>query len=405
TLSLNFARALAEVCMAGEESRWSLIPDLLTRSAHLGIGASALSSLVDTVVANWREWGCMLQIRTRDLPPFAELLAENPPRPKPGAVRKDTRVERPTVFFCSPGIEADEIAAMLTGLGRAPRLAATAEARAAAVAEPPELIVVDIDIPDVEFLNQCHALRQNPAGADTYLLIIASPNHEWAALRTIDAGADDVILKPVTLENLRLRLSMAERLRLLREGIRSERRGFVRSAEEFAGEHRQLIEVALTDPLTELPNRRHGLDYLAAETGSTRGRRSLACLMVDIDHFKAVNDEHGHAAGDAVLRQMAMRLKGASRLGDMVFRYGGEEFALLLPAADLALALRIAERIRSLVQEEAFIFEEQRLRITVSIGLAMLGEKNRNAEALIKAADAALYKAKRNGRNRVESAP
>ncbi len=404
TLSLDFARVLSEVCMAREDTRWSLIPNLITRSAHLGIGADALSALVDSVVADWKDWGSMLQVRTRDQPPFAELLAENPPRPK-ATVRHGARLGWRTVLLCSPGIEADEIATMLTSLGRVPRVVSTGKEHASILADPPELVVADIDMPGAEFPGLCRALRQNPAGSDIFFLVIASPDHEWAALRAIDAGADDVILKPVTLQNLRLRLSMAERLKLLRERVRSERRGLVRSADEFAGEHRQLIEVALTDPLTELPNRRHGLDYLAAETGSSRGNRPLACLMVDIDHFKLINDEHGHAAGDAVLRQLAVRLKGASRLEDMVFRYGGEEFALLLPAADAALALGIAERIRGLVEDEAFDFEARRLKITVSIGLAVLGEKIRGAEALIKAADAALYEAKRKGRNRVELAP
>ena len=395
TLSLDFARVQAEICMADDEMRWSLLPELLTRSAHLGIGAEALSGIVDDMVVRWHEWSAMLQVRTRDMPPFSQLLAASAPRPVPSAYNMPI-----TALIGADSEETKELAALLTSLGHEPKLTIFGQDTTPILLTPPKLIVADIDLARSEVVAICHNLRQNPAGQETYFLVIASPEHEASALSAIDAGADDVLFKPITAQNLRLRLNIAERLLLLREGIAHERRGIVRTAEEFAGEHRQLIEVALTDALTDLPNRRHGLDYLATEWGSGHaGQRQLACLMLDIDHFKVVNDTWGHAAGDAVLHQMAARLKSASRAEDMVFRYGGEEFALILPGADLALALGIAERIRHLIADEPFNFGEQEMRATISIGLATANGDHGGADSLIQAADAALYQAKQRGRN------
>lgn len=396
TLSLDFARTQAEICMASEETRWGLLPNLLTRSAHLGIGAESLSGIVDDMVVRWHEWSAMLQVRTRDVPPFSELLTASPPRPAHSAENT-----LPSMALIGPDKEETRALARLLGsLGREPQLIVYFQDALPVLLSPPKLIIADIDPAQGNVAALCHSLRQSPAGSETYILIIASPEYEAAALSAIDAGADDVLIKPVSAQNLHLRLSIAERLLLLREGIAQERRGIVRSTEEFAGEHRHLIEEALTDPLTELPNRRHGLDYLATEWGSSHnGQRQLACLMLDIDHFKNINDAWGHIAGDAVLQQLAQRLKNASRAEDMVFRFGGEEFVLILSGADLTLALNIAERIRHLIADEPFIYQGQEMRATISIGLATASGDHGGADSLIQAADAALYQAKQQGRN------
>jgi diguanylate cyclase (GGDEF)-like protein len=127
----------------------------------------------------------------------------------------------------------------------------------------------------------------------------------------------------------------------------------------------------------------------------------MACLLLDIDHFKRINDTYGHAAGDAVLRQLAELLKRASRAEDLVFRYGGEEFAAVLPNATARAAVQIAERIRSVVEKYSFLWEGQTIPVTLSIGVASLHGAEMDSQALIQASDAALFEAKRNGRNRV----
>ena len=125
--------------------------------------------------------------------------------------------------------------------------------------------------------------------------------------------------------------------------------------------------------------------------------------MLDIDHFKRINDNFGHAAGDEVLRQLAEVLRNTSRSEDMIFRYGGEEFAAVLTNANQRIALQIGERIRTLVEKTAFLWEAQRIPVTLSVGVAVTRGHETDSLALIQAADLALYQAKEGGRNRVVS--
>ncbi len=151
-------------------------------------------------------------------------------------------------------------------------------------------------------------------------------------------------------------------------------------------------------------NRRSFFLSLETEIGRCRRyKRALSLLMVDVYHFKKVNDDHGHPTADAVLREFASRLKRCIRLTDMLYRYGGEEFAVILPDTDLANSRTPAERIRTAVEGEPFVFAERRLAITTSIGIASWSGEGPVPD-LVGAADAALYIAKHNGRNRVSAA-
>ena len=248
----------------------------------------------------------------------------------------------------------------------------------------------------------CRKLRQSVDGKDCYALFLASPEQENRTLEIIDAGADDVLIKPVNAQALRVHLTTAVRMLVLREQIQREREGVMRSTDEFAAVQKRLLQEALTDTLTQLPNRRNGMDFLASELVFTQSSGSpLACLMLDIDHFKRINDTYGHAAGDAVLRQLAGILQQSSRAEDMVFCYGGEEFAAVLTNAPLKIAQQIAERIRLRVEETDFEWEGQRIPVTLSIGVTVATGKEQDGPALIQTADAALYQAKKAGRNRV----
>ena len=169
----------------------------------------------------------------------------------------------------------------------------------------------------------------------------------------------------------------------------------------------ELLVLATTDFLTELPNRREFMRRLDDE--QARLQRSVnecaSVLMIDIDHFKLVNDGHGHAMGDAVLRHMAALMREAQRKIDVLGRVGGEEFAVLLPGATLESAQMYAERLRQLVAERPLIAEGRRIAITISIGLARLHPNDAAGDAALIRADHALYRAKAEGRNRVRRAP
>jgi len=408
TFSLSFASALAQICMVDEESRWSLLPGLLARAARLGISGETLNDLVDRVVVCWREWGAKLQVRTQDIPPFAEILAATPPVRRMGTVpaSEDRRSRSPCLNIELIGIPLGELKPMMQlieNLGHQPVLIdENPKALAQALRKPAQIMIADMSMPGLDPVDFCRRLRQSVTGEDCYALFLASPEQENRALEVIDAGADDVLIKPVNEQALRVHLTTAVRMLVLREQIHRERQGMMRSTDEFATVQKRLLQDALTDTLTQLPNRRNGLDFLASELLFSQSSGSpLSCLMLDIDHFKRINDTFGHAAGDAVLKQLADILRRTSRAEDMVFRYGGEEFVAILTNAPLKIAVQIAERIRTQVEESVFNWDGRTIPVTLSIGAAVASGKEQDGLALIQAADAALYQAKKNGRNRV----
>ena len=410
THSLSFASALAHLCMVDEESRWSLLPALLARAARLGIGGEVLNELVDRMVERWREWGTKLQVRTQDVPPFAEILAATPPMRRMGAGNpadtENRRTRGPCLNVQLVGIPLPELQPLMQQiekLGHQPILIDdTKEAFNHVLRRPAQVIIADIRMPFQDAIEFCRALRQTAAGKESHVLLVASPEYENRTLEAIDAGADDVLIKPINEQTLRVHLSTTARMTMLREEMHRERLGIMRSTDEFAVAQKRLLQDALTDTLTQLPNRRNGLDFLASEWVFAQSSGApLACLMLDIDHFKRINDEYGHTAGDAVLRQLAAILKSASRAEDMVFRYGGEEFSAILTNANLKIALQIGERIRALIEKADFVWEKQHIPVTISIGVAVATGTESDSQELIQAADAALYEAKERGRNRV----
>jgi diguanylate cyclase (GGDEF)-like protein/PAS domain S-box-containing protein len=174
-----------------------------------------------------------------------------------------------------------------------------------------------------------------------------------------------------------------------------------------AMENAQLFEKAnrlsLTDPLTELFNRRYFIDFASLEFERVRRyARTLSVAMVDVDHFKSVNDSHGHHIGDITLREIALRIKNSVRAVDVVARYGGEEFVILMPETGIDEAIQVAERVRQVIAGSPIENEDVAVSVTLSLGIVELDKNTNNLAELIKCADQALYKAKAGGRNRVE---
>jgi diguanylate cyclase (GGDEF)-like protein len=167
--------------------------------------------------------------------------------------------------------------------------------------------------------------------------------------------------------------------------------------------HEEIYRLTIIDGLTEIHNKRYLLEFLDRELSrSARYGRPLALLLFDIDHFKAINDEMGHLGGDFTLRELALRVKGGIRKEELFTRYGGEEFAVVLPETALEGAVGIAERIRTLVEARPFVYEERDYKLTISIGVATTGgEEGLTPTELLRRADERLYQAKRDGRNRV----
>jgi diguanylate cyclase (GGDEF)-like protein len=171
-------------------------------------------------------------------------------------------------------------------------------------------------------------------------------------------------------------------------------------------ENAQLFEqtkrLSVTDPLTELFNMRYFLDFARLEFERVRRyERTLSIAMLDIDHFKKINDSYGHSIGDLALHEIATRIRNYVRAVDVVARYGGEEFVILMPETNLSDAGQVAERVRGAIADDPIRNKDAAISVTLSLGVAEVDANTKNLDALIKYADKALYAAKANGRNRV----
>lgn len=176
---------------------------------------------------------------------------------------------------------------------------------------------------------------------------------------------------------------------------------FLSGSDMEAQYHETIYKMTIVDGLTGVNNKRFLMETLEREIPrARRHQRPLTLVMFDIDHFKHINDTYGHLAGDYVLKEMAQLVKGRLRPDDVLGRYGGEEFCVVLPETDLPGGSAIAEELRALVQGHSFVFEQERINVTVSLGVAILQDDN-DVTAFIKNADERLYAAKRDGRNRV----
>jgi diguanylate cyclase (GGDEF)-like protein len=247
-------------------------------------------------------------------------------------------------------------------------------------------------MPGMEGVEVCAKVRERIDKPYVYVLLLSSRNEKKDMLAGLQAGADDYLTKPFDAEELQARLFVGERILHLQDELIS-----ARDALQFQATH---------DPLTGLPNRGEILNLVHRELARClRTEKPFGLIMGDIDHFKQVNDTHGHLTGDAILRGVALRMTALLRTYDSVGRYGGEEFVVLAPLSDVTGTIRVAERIRAGIEATKFDTAAGELRLTMSFGVAIRDcGHTRDTESLLQAADAALYRAKAAGRNRVELA-
>ncbi len=253
-----------------------------------------------------------------------------------------------------------------------------------------ELLIVSLSLKEFDGLRLCSQLRSLERTRNLPILIVVEPHDSARLLRGLDMGVNDYLMRPVDQNELLARVYTQLRRQRYTEQLR----------ENF----QQSMEMAVTDVLTGLFNRRYMETHLGTlvDQAAHRGK-AMSILVIDIDFFKAVNDNHGHHVGDQVLTEFAARIRANVRSIDMACRLGGEEFVLVMPDTDMALAYRIGERLRQIIASAPFEVESTNrpLDITISIGVSALDGAADTPEELLKRADQALYRAKRDGRNRV----
>lgn len=255
--------------------------------------------------------------------------------------------------------------------------------------EAPKLVLLDWVLPDIDGIELCRRIRQEGRGHYTYIIFLTGKDGLRNMLQAMDAGADDYLEKPFDHHQLKAKLIVGKRVLQLQD--------------ELVAARDSMRYAATYDSLTGLMNRSEILESLNRELSRAgRERKSLGIALVDVDHFKRVNDSFGHLFGDEALREVARRFRSNLRAYDGVGRYGGEEFLLVLPHCDSVTAVTRTDQLLRGISSKPITALGKQAGITLSAGVAVFDPLNPcNVQSLLSHADAGLYRAKEEGRNRV----
>ena len=264
------------------------------------------------------------------------------------------------------------------------------EARGTLMKESWDLAVLDRRLPDMDGVNLCQEIKAIPEFRSRYIIMLTGEDEQEDKVEGLELGADDYITKPFQYPELLARIRAGKRI--------------VDLQNELMEKNRRLELLSITDGLTRLHNHRHFQDELTrAFEESARYERPLSLAMIDIDFFKKINDTYGHAVGDEVLQCVSKLFRESIRATDLAARYGGEEFAVMMPETDLNDANTFAEKIRALIESTPIPTQAGPVSATVSIGVASVPHARiHEPQELVVAADKALYRAKKGGRNQVQ---
>jgi diguanylate cyclase (GGDEF)-like protein len=255
--------------------------------------------------------------------------------------------------------------------------------------DAPRLAILDWRMPGIDGPQVCREVRKRGDQGYVYLLLLTARDRHQDLIEGLEAGADDYLFKPFDVFELKARLDVGRRILDLQRQLLSA--------------YEEMRHRATHDALTGIYNRGAILESLNQEwLRIQRDGSSLGVIMADIDHFKRINDTYGHPAGDAVLREVARRMRAVVRAYDAIGRYGGEEFLVVLPGCKTEVLLAMAERLRESIGGSPISIDSQAVPVTMSIGVSSTaGQPGVDAHALLHKADVALYEAKRGGRDRI----
>lgn len=438
------ARSLADALTTTDEDSVALCRARNERLASLratfNLTPEEFNQLWSQVSSDWREWGKIMNIEAdcKTTPGRLAELARRPERePEPEAVEgarggdigdgepalstglaSENANLLPTAFVRNEPnggscmrvlvVEDDPITRKLIGFHLAKdghqvfSASNGKEGLKLAFDHSPHLVVSDWMMPELDGIELVRSLRRSEEGRHLQIILLTGREEEQRVIEAFDAGADEYLTKPINPKILMARVRSAQRVFGLREQVKSDADQLSRKVAEMAVLNRKLQMAALTDPLTELPNRRHALERLSQEVAqSMRDGTPLSVISIDIDKFKSVNDAHGHDTGDAVLRDVARSLRGCVRATELVCRVGGEEFLVICSRATAAKAALIAERMRLASEANTTHHGEFRRAVTLSLGVAEFDRARPSIDGMLKLADERTYLAKQGGRNRV----
>ena len=399
--ALRVAYCVAELACTPGTTNLLNCTELQEFARALSIPSSTLESMLQNALTQSMTWAGILQIFLLD---FSTLVHQAPPASGSAPYSESSSTQLRILI-----VEDDPIVRTLlqtwlkVEVGHSLMSAADgAEALALAQSFMPQIIITDWRMPVMNGLDLCRSLRQSGWGQDIYMLMLTAADGDDDLVQAFDAGVDDYLTKPLNRKALGARLKAAWRYVHMRETWMRDNERLTRSAAELALSNRRFQLASLTDALTGIPNRRAGQSVLVqALSAAQRYGVPLCVISIDIDHFKAINDNFGHACGDEVLHLIGQTLQQAARKEDTVCRWGGEEFFVIAPNISLAEGAIAAERFRKFVEQQTLTLEKTVTTVTISLGVACLDLESKSKDQLLNEADQALYAAKRGGRNRV----
>ncbi|MDD2913995.1 MAG: diguanylate cyclase [Gallionella sp.] len=408
---LHLAALIADVCLASPAERGKLVTKIRRQAASVAIEVAELIEIGDACAVDWLDWLALMNMGAAHMPSFVELLTQQPDAIAPEVEvpqwpHADQDNYKMRVLVVEHDLNMlDLFKSMLVAAGHSVQTARDGvEALKVIAQQQPQVVISDWLMPQMDGIALCKKLRENYDQRNMYIIILTAQRSSDKLIEAFEAGADDCMIKPLTQKIFFARLRAAQRVVQLQEELAFDREQLLRFSKELAASNEHLQRLALTDALTELPNRRFAMERLEQEWAlSERGGRNLTCMMVDIDHFKSINDKFGHQAGDDALKAVAHTLRQSARTQDVVCRYGGEEFLIICPEADIDAAYQGAERLRLNVAALKLKNQGVSIKLTISIGVAEKKAGVTSIDDLLNRADECLYAAKAGGRNQTVS--
>ncbi len=424
---LHFANLAANICLESGIERHPLVLQFLKVGNQCGFSEEAWSKMYDEILSEWERMGRVLNVLTSNVPSMEDLIRRArqfrevlPDRKITTGEDSASEGEEENLLNTQYGLEIlvvtdspVDMRILEKKLGNNGHNLTQAvdgqEALELALKINPQLILTDWMMPKINGLELARTLRMSDQAAGTYIIIMTAQDGCDELVEAFDAGIDDYVTKPINHRVLAARMRAARRIIDMQEEMGRGKEELRVTLAELGIVNRQqqqlnlqLEQMAMEDQLTELPNRRAGLKRLDQEwSRSQRTEEGLLCMIMDIDHFKKVNDTYGHDAGDVVLKSTAGVMKQQMRDSDTVCRFGGEEFLVICPAADVEVAKMVGNRVRKAIENNIVDTPEFHGNVTISIGVAVRSPKHVSAKDMIKEADEALYAAKEAGRNKV----
>ena len=397
---LALADCIGDVCLAPQADCRALMPKLFRLGSRLSLDGGPLVALCERVAHEWRDWGALLGIETGPIPLFEPWsdLPDARDSDGPGAMASLGLTEPMRILVVGDQKSIrNPLCSVLRAAGHEVFEAADGrQGLAMAIELQPQIMLVDLLVEGMDGIELTRTLRQFKVGRSIYVLILTSRDDDEKLVQAFEAGVDDFLSMPVKPRVLAARLRAGQRVVRLQEELARDQEEIRRISAELSVTNQQLEEVGMTDMLTGCPNRRSAMDRIQQEWATaTRSQRPLACMVINIDNFKQVNDIHGHEAGDTVLKLVAGSFKDEMRAQDVLARTGGDEFLVICPDTTLEAAVACAERMRAGVETLPIVCGEKNARGSVSVGVAVRDTTTADTDALIRLADQAAYLAKR----------